>query len=161
MIHLLTWKPTGTKAQLANLRKVGKLARALDKLLTRYKVYPEISPSSKGRWYQRWRSIGRHDEAQITVSAKGDTYPFGEEDILLAVLDLAKRGFLERVRRCRYCEKWFFARVRHQKFCTRDCQQSNFRTSKEFRAKRKFYMRRYRRAEYKRARKAKVVAQLK
>ena len=148
-IHLLTWKPKGTRAQLKNLRRSGRLARRLRRQLSRYKVYPEVSLGRNGVWRQHWKALTRTSELPITVSAQGDTesYSFCEEDAVLRILELAKQGNLHRIRKCRYCGNWFFARVRHGNYCQRKCQQANFRTSEQFRAYRCKYMRQYRRDE--------------
>ena len=148
-LHLLTWKPKGIRAQLKNLRKSETVARRLRRQLSRYKVYPEVSPGRNGVWRQHWKALTRTSQLPITVFAQGDTeaYSFCEEDVVLRILELAKQGNLHRIRKCRYCGNWFFARVRHGNYCQRKCQQANFRTSKKFRAYRCGYMRQYRRDE--------------
>jgi hypothetical protein len=148
-IHPLTWKPKGTRTQLKNLRRSGRLVRRLRRQLSRYKVYPEVSLGRNGVWRQHWKALTRTSELPITVSAQGDTesYSFCEEDVVLRILELAKQGNLHRIRKCRYCGNWFFARVRHGNYCQRKCQQANFRTSEAFLAKRRKYMRKYRRDE--------------
>ena len=148
-VHLLTWKPKGTKVQLKNLRRSGRVARRLRRQLSRYKVHPEVSPGRNGVWRQHWKALTRTSELPITVFAQGDTeaYSFCEEDVVLRILELAKQGNLHRIRKCRYCGNWFFARVRHGNYCQRKCQQANFRTSEQFRAYRSIYMRQYRRDE--------------
>jgi hypothetical protein len=149
MVDLLTWKPKGTKVQLKNLRRSGRVARRLRRQLSRYKVYPEVSPGGNGVWHQHWKALTRTAELPITVFAQGDTeaYSFCEEDVVLRILELTKEGNLHRIRKCRYCGNWFFARVRHGNYCQRKCQQANFRTSEAFLAKRRKYMRKYRRDE--------------
>jgi len=155
-VNLLTWRPAGNKLQLKNLRKATRLANILEKYLSRYKVRPELVPNMKGHWYARWRPTTKHGQTWITVSADGDTYSFGEEDILLNVLDLAKEGKLQGIQRCDRCRRWYFAFVQHQRYCDRSCQQSNFRTNPKFKLKRKHYMRGYRREEHERNRQAKL-----
>lgn len=153
-VHLLTWKPKGTKVQLKNLRRSGRAARRLRRQLSRYKVYPEVSLGQNGVWRQHWKALTRTSELPITVSAQGDTetYSFCEEDVVLRILELAKQGNIHRIRKCRYCGKWFFARVRHGNYCQRKCQQSNFSRNEKFKIKRKLYMRSHRRKELERKR---------
>lgn len=161
-LHLLTWKPKGTRAQLKNLRKSDTVARRLRRQLSRYKVYPEVSPGWNGVWRQHWKALTRTSELPITVSAQGDTetYSFCEEDVVLRILELAKQGNLHRIRKCRYCGNWFFARVLHGNYCQRKCQQANFRTTEQFRAYRCKYMRRYRRDEISRNKRARELARV-
>ena len=147
VLNIPALKASGTRKQLANARRLARLIKAFNSNLSAFKLSPAIVPTMRGRWHTRWKSRVRHEERGIRVSAEGDTYSFSEEDALLTILDLAKEGELGRVRKCRFCRKWFSARVRHQCFCARTCQQSNFRTSEIFRARRKLYMRDYRRKE--------------
>ena len=149
-VTLLTWKvPKRSAIQKSNRRRVSRLATELNNRLSKYRIYPEIFPRQKGRWLLRWRPLVNGPETQITVSAAGDTetYPFTEGDTLLRILGIAETGDLHRLRQCRHCGNWLFARVRHQDYCNTECQQLNFRTSDEFKDKRKRYMRKYRRDE--------------
>jgi hypothetical protein len=52
-------------------------------------------------------------------------------------------GELTRLRRCSQCQKWLFARFRHQTFCSTKCQQKNYTQSDAWKAHRRAYMRRY------------------
>jgi hypothetical protein len=154
-LDLSSLKARGSRRQMANSRKLGKLVRELNRRLSFYKSYPEVRPSSRGHWYVGWKPLGKHDKLQIAVLLEGEAVPFSEGDALRKVLDLAKWGELHRVRKCDHCERWYFARVRHQNYCGISCQQSNFRTSPRFRTKRRLYMRDYRRREYSENKKAK------
>lgn len=64
---------------------------------------------------------------------------FTEEDAIIQIIDLAREGLLSRIRRCP-CRGWFFAKFSHQRFCCTRCQQAYFRSSPEYREKRKKYM---------------------
>ena len=64
---------------------------------------------------------------------------------VVAIKSLGEEGLLNRVRQCRKCRRWFYARVRHQEFCSVTCQQSHYRSSKEWKEHRRKWMRRYRR----------------
>lgn len=61
------------------------------------------------------------------------------------VLGLLADDAVEKVRRCKQCQKWFFARFSHQTFCKSSCQHQEFSLTDDFRAKRAAYMREYRR----------------
>jgi hypothetical protein len=52
-----------------------------------------------------------------------------------------------RVRRCRECQKWFFGVTDHQKYCRDNCRKLYASRSKDFKTRRKEYMRRYRKQE--------------
>ena len=65
------------------------------------------------------------------------------------ILDIAKVGYLGRLRRCLQCRKWLYARFRHQNFCSVKCQQKQYTGSEEWKAHRRAYMREYyRRTKY-------------
>jgi hypothetical protein len=53
---------------------------------------------------------------------------------LRSVLDLASEGLLEKVRKCdrEGCGEWFYARKRHQRFHSTDCQQWTLRHDKDW-----------------------------
>ena len=60
------------------------------------------------------------------------------------VCDLAAAGLIERVRRCKLCGRWYFARRDHQEFCSAQCREKNYRSGGQGRTARAAYMRRYR-----------------
>jgi hypothetical protein len=63
---------------------------------------------------------------------------------LLSLVKVCEEGDVGRIRRCSKCSKWFYARFRHKKFCSANCQQSHYRSSEEWKAHRRRWMRRYR-----------------
>jgi hypothetical protein len=67
----------------------------------------------------------------------------GDPDAVSYVLDLAPKGYVQRVRQCSECEKWFYARVKDQRFCSQRCQQKFHTTSEKGKARRREYMREY------------------
>jgi len=116
--------------------KEGQLAQELNLLLLRYKLSP---------WY--WVTLGDYpifgwwsgknrpkDEEDPTEDAW-----FTEEDAIVAIVDLARAGYLCKIRRCD-CGDWFFASFSHQKFCCVRCQQKYYRSSEEYKAMRRAYM---------------------
>jgi hypothetical protein len=59
------------------------------------------------------------------------------------IVKLSRMGLHLRIRRCKNCTRWFFARFRHQSYCQEKCQREHFRSSEEWKEKRRVYMRRY------------------
>jgi hypothetical protein len=60
-----------------------------------------------------------------------------EERDAFAILSLRTKGRIERIRRCRYCRFWFYARFHHQLFCgdpAKRCQWKHYH-SPEWRRK--------------------------
>jgi len=64
--------------------------------------------------------------------------------MLLQVVQLSAAGRLDRLRRCRYCRRWFFSKRGPGKFCQESHRQSWHRQTPEGRAKWNKYMRHYR-----------------
>jgi len=60
------------------------------------------------------------------------------------LLRVIGEGAILNLRQCQ-CENWFFTRFSHQTFCTRSCQAKDFSQTEDFKAKRRKYMRDYRR----------------
>ena len=67
-----------------------------------------------------------------------------EGGALRLITCLLEHGYLGRVRRCRQCEKWLYAKVHHQEFCSFGCQQKHYRSSPHGKERRREYMRDYR-----------------
>ncbi len=72
-----------------------------------------------------------------------------EGETLLIALRVSQKGVLDRVRKCPWCGKWFFARFQHQCFCQTKCQQEHFRDSDAWKEHRREWMRDYYRKTYK------------
>jgi hypothetical protein len=68
---------------------------------------------------------------------------------LRELLELASRGLLGHVKKCerKECNRWFFARFHHQRFHSQKCQLEVFRSSPEWKQKRRDYMKRLRHEE--------------
>ncbi len=126
--------PAETKGSPAwtRLRQWEKRLNHLNRSLHRYHFSPWLfSPVLPKRWVVSW---GR---ARSGMS--------GEEiEFLDVILSFAKAGWLGRLRRCKNCEAWFFAKFRHQEFCSPGCQQKHYRGSDEWKQHRREYMRQYR-----------------
>jgi len=119
-----------------NLKRSLKLCRSINRLLSVYKVFPVLVKPTEFGWNLCWEPVYE--------PRKRATAPTYEE--VAAVLDLvhlAKDGLLTRVNNCPCCSKWFFARFRHQKFCSTRCQQKHYWQSPEWKHHRRTYLRSY------------------
>jgi hypothetical protein len=103
--------------------------------LARHKVWPTLEGVSNPR-----------------TRASGSILSFGwrhsrdkAADAVLHIVMLGKDGNLWRVRQCRHCEKWFYARFSHQGFHSNRCQMAEYKASPSWRERRQKYMRDYRR----------------
>ncbi len=113
--------------------------------LAKYKFLPHVAPLQHGQWLVIWqieRTRERHAEADEALMATDDA------TALQMILDIARAGQVNRLRRCQRCNKWLYAHYRHQNFCSKTCQETHYHTSAEWRAKRRDYMRRYRQRTY-------------
>jgi hypothetical protein len=71
--------------------------------------------------------------------SQGDDY---ENVLAHVILKVAKDGDLERIRKCS-CNKWFFARIESQTFCSARCRRKLYESSQEYKEHRRKYMRQY------------------
>jgi hypothetical protein len=101
-------------------------------------------------WTVTWRD--RRDEE---TRGEGSLW---QQQSLSHVLSVAARGSLNRIRTCARCERWFFARVSHQNFCSDKCRLQHFAEKPEFKEKRRRYMAEYRRLEKRRQERSRVQA---
>jgi hypothetical protein len=63
---------------------------------------------------------------------------------ILLIMSLGNLGLVQRVRHCRNCKRWFYAKFSHNEFCSTKCQQAHYKSSPQWREQRKKYMRQYR-----------------
>jgi hypothetical protein len=108
-----------------------------DRLLPRYRWAPMITMESFGfefGEFPNWpRSIPQAEyEEQFVVWS------------LLQDLQFRRLQFLKQ---CSFCALWFNAATRHQRFCTQSCRKKYASRSEEYKAKRRGYMRGYRRSQ--------------
>lgn len=68
--------------------------------------------------------------------------PIGENLAAHAVIQLAEKRLLQRVRRC-VCGKYFFANFSHQRSCSAACRHKNYEQTEQFKERRRAYMRTY------------------
>jgi hypothetical protein len=58
-------------------------------------------------------------------------------------LELAHEGFLEKLKKCPVCKKWFFAKFLHNEFDTKKCRELAKTQNPKWRAARRRYERDY------------------
>jgi hypothetical protein len=58
-------------------------------------------------------------------------------EMIFGIVRLGERGLLGRVRTCPRCEKWFYAKFNHQRFCSKKCQLQHYQTSEEWKRRRR------------------------
>jgi hypothetical protein len=117
----------------------------LRKELSRYRFIPcaEVGVGGNGgasEWFAWWRGEShQRQEKHLRMIAS---------EALELVLKLTQIGQLTRLRHCVHCQKWLYAKFRHQTFCSMKCQQKHYTQTDEWRAKRRQYMRKYYRANF-------------
>lgn len=133
-------------AKPGQLKRCLQLFQEIDARLSIYKVSPYFGLPTHLGWPVRWSPV----VASGASSSKAISW--GEVTCILAILELAKRGLSSHIRKCQQCFGWFYARFRHQRFCSSPCQQRNYWKSPDGKLRRRQYMRRYRKlTEAKRA----------
>jgi hypothetical protein len=58
-------------------------------------------------------------------------------EMIFRIVRLGERGLLGRVRKCTRCERWFYAKFNHQRFCGKKCQLQHYQTSEEWKRRRR------------------------
>ena len=115
----------------------------INAMLGGYRLTPDVEPRlGEGGVYVRWKSA----ETGRGVIVRVSDYPglereMDEPDAAQKMLALSRSRYLGSVKTCSACERWFYARFSHTKFCSRECQQRHFRTSAEFKEHKRQYMR--------------------
>jgi hypothetical protein len=143
----LVWRGRIYKVKL-NLPRPNRLPKPTERermLASKLRQRMSLSIYKLKPWY--WTTIGDYpifgwfsaqdrprDENDPTEEAS-----FTEQDAIIAILDLAREGLLRNVRRCQHCRVWFLGK-QNKKFCSLDCQQKYYRSSDEYKALRKDYM---------------------
>lgn len=128
----------------------------LQRSLQRYVFRPRLTGMTGGEWILNfyrpalkgeflWKTeYGRTSEPGATVIGL-PTYTVSEGDAVLAILRLAQRGLLDRVRPCPTClQTWVYAKHTNYKFCSTKCRENYYTKTDEYRAKKADQMRQYR-----------------
>jgi len=58
-------------------------------------------------------------------------------EMIFGIVRLGERGLLGRVRTCSRCQRWFYAKFNHQRFCGKNCQTLHYQTSEEWKRRRR------------------------
>jgi hypothetical protein len=103
--------------------------RSANQTLGQYVRKPEISIKRGKTLYIGWAPVGEMDLHEWMAAG--------------CVIHLAEHDLLDRLRRCPWCSRWFYARVSHKTHCTPQHYQEQFRSKPEFKAHRKEYARNY------------------
>lgn len=134
------WERTAPKKYQLHW-EIEKRRVLLERELSRYRFTPraEVVMGGGGKGPSVWAAGWRGDapsrrERHLRMTAS---------EALVLILKLTQAGDLTRIRRCSECQKWLFARSRHQTFCSTKCQQKNYTQSAAWKAHRRDYMRRY------------------
>ena len=111
--------------------------RELQRRLFEYKYYPMFFPVASltvAHWLPATGGFRR--------TLQG--WPIGYSDVnaVFDLVQLSELGLLHRLFRCT-CSKWIFARFAHQRFCSSRCREQEFRSSAEWKAKRRQKAREY------------------
>jgi hypothetical protein len=140
MIAAVEWERTNPKKYQVHW-EIEKRRASLERELSKYRFTPHAAVAMGGggigpsRWAVWWQGdLGARWEKHLRMRAS---------EALELILKLTQVGELTRLRRCTQCQKWLFARFRHQTFCSTKCQQKNYTQSDTWKAHRRAYMRRY------------------
>jgi hypothetical protein len=112
--------------------EIDRLQASINERLARYRFWPHVLSPHQARWVVAW-----------SPKRRGAGYEMGEEKALEIILNLARAAHLNRLRTCTHCQRWLYAKFRHQTFCSTKCQQLQYTQTEEFKANRRLYMRRY------------------
>lgn len=117
-------------------REFSKASEKFHGLLAHLLVRPSFVGSIKGKLKFGWQPAMRAVLGQDSPPSLDDSdIEFG-----MQIVRLAEYGLIRRVRKCP-CGKWIVARLHNQEFCSTGCRQRQFRSSENYRAKRRKYMR--------------------
>ena len=120
--------------------EIEKRISVLNRELARHRFLPFAFPHWGGRWLLIWQIQSR---ARKKVRLHRGVMELDDGRALQMILDLARAGYLNRLRRCSHCRRWLYAKFRHQHFCSTKCQQKHYTQSEEWKAHRREYMRHY------------------
>jgi hypothetical protein len=142
MIAAFEWKRTDPKKFQIHW-EIEKQRAILQRELSRYRFTPhaEVIVGGGNRGPSQWMAWWKGDSTAKREKHLG----LVASEALEMILKLTQLGDLTRLRRCAHCQKWLFAKFRHQDFCSTQCQQKNYTQTDEWKEHRRRYMRdRYR-----------------
>jgi hypothetical protein len=135
-----------SKSELEALNiRGGKLLANVNRQLRFYKWSPGISTPRFEETFREYPQFSERPEAD-----------YQERVAIQSLLNELCDGRINRFRVCRQCDRWFYAVAAHQISCSEACRKKHASTSGEFKAKRREYMKKYRKQEQARNKQAKV-----
>ena len=132
------------------------LIKEINQRLQAYKAVPQIAPPiGPGAWlFPVWipaefeRNLSSVTRLSKSSRIRMRLHASMEEiDAILTILVIARDGRLDRLRECKHCHRWFYARVLHQEFHNRQCQQAFYKSSEVWKTHRRQWMQNYRRVK--------------
>jgi hypothetical protein len=117
---------------------------ALNKLnqrLVKYAMWPMFL--GRSTQVRRWGK-NRSAEARTKFRWKWSHGYNPATPIVHCIARLGVQGFFSRLRQCTLCTNWYYARFGHQLFCSTRCREKRFKSTPEWRAMRREYMRKHR-----------------
>ena len=140
MIAAVEWERTAPKRYQIHW-EIEKRRGMLQRELSKYQFAPhaEVAMGGGGQSPSQWAVWWKRD----SDSQWKEHLRMAPGEALELILKLTEIGDLTRLRRCAECQKWLFARFRHQTFCSTKCQQRNYTQSDGWKVHRRAYMRRY------------------
>lgn len=123
-----------------------EIREKINRLLGRYRIQPKAVELrlSAHRLFVRWHTSGFQALVPAFGFSAGVQQEFGEGEALMALLAIFDAGCLDRIKQCKQCKQWFFAKFSHMGFCSTKCQQA-YHYSDEFREYRAAKMKKLRR----------------
>jgi len=91
------------------------------------------------------------EHSQSNTRSESD---YQEQVAVQSLLQELAEGRINRFRVCRQCQRWFYAVTAHQISCSEACRKKHASTSEDFKAKRRKYMKKYRKQEQARNKRA-------
>lgn len=92
------------------------------------------------------------------ITSTGDTASLADARIAWDLYGAVATGDLDNLKRCDYCREWMVKQREAQKFCKTRCREKAFKETPEFKSERAKYMRKYRKEENERAKRAQAKA---
>ncbi|HVN81558.1 MAG TPA: hypothetical protein VMW38_21395 [Terriglobia bacterium] len=111
-------------------KKFKTALRAVRKELSRHRMWPDLEMITSPR----------SSSSGSSIDFRWDTGGSRVSEAVLQIVLLGREGLLWRIRRCPECGRWFFAKFRHQEYWPPACQIRHYKTSPEWREKRRKYM---------------------
>jgi hypothetical protein len=112
---------------------VGREMNRCNRLLVRYKVRWLLGPAwSGGGIGPLEENLGRATFGFVELVAPGANVTAEECHAVRAVMKLTELGALQKLRKCKECGNWLYARFEHQQFCAKRCQIKHNASSEQW-----------------------------